>query len=163
MVDPGEGPPLLYGPNRGLKGRKNVCWRPGPSYLRVWMTPPQLFWTSGSITDNAVHVCDTDEFYLYSHSIFVGFNLLHETSWLYLFGSTEGSWLVQWLLFFSVLGAWLPQCQSLLFLPVDKKDGFINDVKHLLKSLPLHRGPLARDVRHLQQAISPGPSCSKAY
>ena len=73
---------------------------------------------------NAVHVCDTDDFYLYSHSVFVGFNLLHETSWLYLFGSTEGSWLVQWLLFFSVLGAWLPQCQSLLFLPVDKKRWF---------------------------------------
>ena len=77
-----------------------------------------------------------------AQKIFVGFNLLHEMSWLYLFGSTEGSWLVQWLLFFSVLGAWLPQCQSLLFLPVDKKDGFLNDVKHLLKSLCLHRGPL---------------------
>ena len=50
-------------------------------------------------------ICDTDEFYLNSQSIFVGFNLLHEMSSLYLFGSTEGSWLVQWLLFFSVLGA----------------------------------------------------------
>ena len=143
----GGGPPLLFGPNWGLKGRKKCLLKTGPSYLRVWMTPPpfpppQQFWRSGSITDNAVHVCDTDEFYLYSHSSFVGFNLLHETSWLYLFGSTEGSWLVQWLLFFSVLGAWLPQCQSLLFLPVDKKDGFINDVKHLLKYLCLHRGPL---------------------
>ena len=36
----GRAPPLLFGPNWGLKGRKNVCWRPGPSYLRVWMTPP---------------------------------------------------------------------------------------------------------------------------
>ena len=141
------GPPCFSDQTEAWRAEKNVCWRPGPSYLRVWMTPPPLpfpqqFWRSGSITDNAVHVCDTDEFYLYSHSSFVGFNLLHETSWLYLFGSTEGSWLVQWLLFFSVLGAWLPQCQSLLFLPVDKKDGFINDVKHLLKYLCLHRGPL---------------------
>ena len=104
--------------------------------------PPTILKVRIHITDNTVHVCDMDEFYLHSHSIFVGFNLLHETSSLYLFGSTEGSWLVQWLLFFSVLGAWLPQCQSLLFLPVDKKDGFINDVKHLLKSLCLHRGPL---------------------
>lgn len=54
---------------------------------------------------NTVHVCDTDEFYWYSHSIFLGFNLLREMSSLYLFGSTEGFWLVQWLLFFSVLGA----------------------------------------------------------
>ena len=140
--------PLLFGPNWGLKGRKKCLLKTGPLLSQGLddspppSPPPQQFWRSGSITDNAVHVCDTDEFYLYSHSSFVGFNLLHETSWLYLFGSTEGSWLVQWLLFFSVLGAWLPQCQSLLFLPVDKKDGFINDVKHLLKYLCLHRGPL---------------------
>ena len=143
----GGGPPLLFGPNWGLKGRKKCLLKTGPLLSQGLddsppSHPPQQFWRSGSITDNAVHVCDTDEFYLYSHSSFVGFNLLHETSWLYLFGSTEGSWLVQWLLFFSVLGAWLPQCQSLLFLPVDKKDGFINDVKHLLKYLCLHRGPL---------------------
>ena len=139
--------PLLFGPNWGLKGRKKCLLKTRPLLSQGLddsppLPFPQQFWRSGSITDNAVHVCDTDEFYLYSHSSFVGFNLLHETSWLYLFGSTEGSWLVQWLLFFSVLGAWLPQCQSLLFLPVDKKDGFINDVKHLLKYLCLHRGPL---------------------
>ena len=130
-----EGPKKMFVEDRAAL-ISGSGWLPPPS------PPPQQFWRSGSITDNAVHVCDTDEFYLYSHSSFVGFNLLHETSWLYLFGSTEGSWLVQWLLFFSVLGAWLPQCQSLLFLPVDKKDGFINDVKHLLKYLCLHRGPL---------------------
>ena len=137
--------PLLFGPNWGLKRRKNFLLETGPLLpqgLDDSPPPPTILKVRIHITDNTVHVCDMDEFYLHSHSIFVGFNLLHETSSLYLFGSTEGSWLVQWLLFFSVLGAWLPQCQSLLFLPVDKKDGFINDVKHLLKSLCLHRGPL---------------------
>ena len=52
-----------------------------------------------------MYVIQMSSIYLYSHKVFVGFNLLHETSSLYLFGSTEGSWLVQWLLFFSVLGA----------------------------------------------------------
>ena len=136
--------PLLFGPNWGLKGQKNSFSRPGPLISGSGCLPaPHL--SEGldqTLIMQYMYVCDMDEFYLYSHSIFVGFNLLHETSWLYLFGSTEGSWLVQWLLFFSVLGAWLPQCQSLLFLPVDKKDGFLNDVKHLLKSLCLHRGPL---------------------
>ena len=57
--------PLIFRPNWGPKGRKNVFWRPGPPlskglddrlppYLRVWMTapPPHLISRSGSCTDN---------------------------------------------------------------------------------------------------------------
>ena len=145
MADPGEGPPSFWTKLRPEEKKKLLVGDRAPlTSGSGWLPPPPptILKVRIHITDNTVHVCDMDEFYLHSHSIFVGFNLLHETSSLYLFGSTEGSWLVQWLLFFSVLGAWLPQCQSLLFLPVDKKDGFINDVKHLLKSLCLHRGPL---------------------
>ena len=144
MADPGEGPPPFWTKLRPEEKKKLFVGDRAPlTSGSGWLPPPPtILKVRIHITDNTVHVCDMDEFYLHSHSIFVGFNLLHETSSLYLFGSTEGSWLVQWLLFFSVLGAWLPQCQSLLFLPVDKKDGFINDVKHLLKSLCLHRGPL---------------------
>ena len=73
------------------------------------MTPPPPPHLSEGLDPSLImqymSICDTDEFYLNSHNIFVGFNLLHEMSSLYLFGSTEGSWLVQWLLFFSVLGA----------------------------------------------------------
>ena len=50
VADPGEaheGPaPLIFRPNWGPKGRKNVFWRPRPPrppFLRVWITgPPPL-------------------------------------------------------------------------------------------------------------------------
>ena len=40
VADPGEGPPLIFRPNWGPKGRKNIFSRPGPRYIRVWMTGP---------------------------------------------------------------------------------------------------------------------------
>ena len=33
-------PPLIFRPKWDPKGRKNFFWRPGPPYLRVWMTSP---------------------------------------------------------------------------------------------------------------------------
>ena len=46
VTDPWEGPrmgaplPLIFRPNGGPNGRKKLFWRPGPPYLRVWMTTP---------------------------------------------------------------------------------------------------------------------------
>ena len=34
------GAPLIFRPNWGPKGRKNIFLRPGPPYIRVWMTGP---------------------------------------------------------------------------------------------------------------------------
>ena len=41
VADPGEGaPPFIFRPNWGPKDRKNIFLRPGPPYIRVWMTGP---------------------------------------------------------------------------------------------------------------------------
>ena len=54
VTDPGEepggpGPPFIFRPNWGPKGRKNICFGDPLPYLRVWMTaPPLLISSSGS-------------------------------------------------------------------------------------------------------------------
>ena len=61
VADPGEGPwgpgsPLIFRPKWGPKGRKKFFWRPGPPYLRVWMTSSSpLIRRSGSAT--ALNCC----------------------------------------------------------------------------------------------------------
>ena len=50
------GPPPIFRPKWGPKGRRNSFGRPPSLYLRVWMTapppPPPLIWRSGSAADS---------------------------------------------------------------------------------------------------------------
>ena len=39
----GRGPRLIFRPNWGPKGWKNIFLRPGPPYIRVWMTGPSPY------------------------------------------------------------------------------------------------------------------------
>ena len=62
-------PPLIFRPKWGPKGQKHLFATspspPHPSYLRVWMTGPALFWRPGSATVSTPKLQGSGNFFIH--------------------------------------------------------------------------------------------------